>query len=332
MRVLVLGATGYVGSRLVPELLARGHEVVAATRTPGRAVRFPWAGSVEWRTLDVTDPASLAHAFDDVDAAAYLVHGLEHRDFRERDLAAARSVREAAEAAGLGRLVYLSGIVPDVPVEELSEHLVSRFEVEEELLRGSVDTLALRAAIVIGSGSASFEVVRHLSRRMPLVQPVPRWMWSTRVQPVAVVDVVHYLAEALEDGGDGWLVGSVDVGGPDTMTYRELLHVYADVVGQRRVQLPVWGVPPTLVSPVAAALTDVDTATVEALVLSLEHDMVAGRDVREVLGSPERVLVGVREAITRAVRPLDEVHDGAAVGADPLTPSAGDPDWSHLPS
>lgn len=332
MRVLVLGATGYVGSRLVPELLGRGHDVVAATRRPGRPGRHPWSGDVTWRTLDVDDPTTLRGALDDVDALAYLVHGLEHRDFRRRDLAAAAAVRAEADSAGLGRLVYLGGIVPDVATSELSEHLLSRFEVEEELLRGRTPTLALRAAVVVGSGSASFEVVRDLSRRIPLLQPVPAWMWGTRVQPVAVADVVHYLAEALVEGHDeggrgaakGWLVGSADLAGPDVMTYRELLHVYADVVGSPHLQLPVWGVPPSLVSPVTAALTDVDTTTVESLVLSLEHDMVAEDDLRTLLGDPGRVLVGVREAITRSVVPLDPAHDGAAVGADPMAPSAGD--------
>lgn len=340
MRVLVLGSTGYVGSRLVPELLRRGHDVVAATRRPGRPGRHPWAGDVTWRTLDVDDPATLSGALDDVDALAYLVHGLEHRDFRRRDLAAAAAVRAEADAAGLGRLVYLGGIVPDVATSDLSEHLLSRFEVEEELLRGRTPTLALRAAIVVGSGSASFEVVRDLSRRIPLVQPVPTWMWGTRVQPVAISDVVHYLAEALLEGDDegvaatrgdrgadparGWLVGSADLAGPDVMTYRELLHVYADVVGSPHLQLPVWGVPPTLVSPVTAALTDVDTTTVESLVLSLEHDMVAEDDIRTLIGEPGRVLVGVREAISRSVGGLDPARDGAAVGADPMAPSVGD--------
>lgn len=329
-----MGATGYVGSRLVPELLGRGFQVVAATRQPGRRIGFPWADAVETREIDVERAVTLDGAFDDIDAAYYLVHGLEHRDFRSRDLAAAREVRLAAARSGLPRLVYLSGIVPEGDPEDLSEHLLSRLEVEQELLETGV-ALSLRAAMVIGAGSASFEAMRQISRRVPLLQPIPAWMWGTRLQPVSISDVVHYLAEAIDpdEAGEHWyLVGSADLAGPEVVTYRALLATYAEVVRQWRMQLPVWGAPRDIVAPVAAALTDLDTSTAEALMRSLEHDMVGGLDVRDLLGDPARPLLGVREAIARAVAAAPSAglgEDGASPGGDPQRASAGDPEWAR---
>ena len=326
MRVLVTGARGYIGSRLVPELLARGHEVIATSSDGSSRTDDPWREQVQWRAMDVFDPEQVRAAVEGIDVLVYLIHGLDDRDYVSRDAIAAANVAQAVDDAGVGHVVYLSGLVPDLPDAELSDHLRSRLQVEDILTLSSATTLTLRAAIVMGSGSASFEVVRQVSRRMPGIRPVPTWMRDTLVQPIAVSDAVEYLALAVEATD---VHGYLDIGGPDVLSYPELLRVYADVVGYTRVQIPLPWMPPELMGPVAGALTDVDDATVEALVHSLHHDMICRHDAREVLGEPGRTLVGVRESITRGVVPFDPAHDGAAAGEDPLRPSAGDPAWTR---
>ncbi len=325
MRILVTGASGYVGSRLIPELLTRGHAVVGSYTTE-RPADFPWCETVEWRQMDVLDLRAVVDAVSGVDAVAYLIHGLDDDDFRATDREAAENMRDAIDRAGVSRLVYLSGIVPDVEREDLSEHLVSRLEVEETLAGSSAATLTLRAAIVLGSGSTSFEVVRQISERLPLVQVIPTWMKDTMVQPIAVTDAVYLLAQALEQTE---VTGHLDIAGPDRLTYPQLLEVYADVAGLTRVQLPVPAVPVDVLGAVAGALTDVPTPTVAALTASLRHDMVASQDARTVLGDPDRPTMAVRDAITRALAPFDAARDGAAQGGDALAPSAGDPVWSR---
>ena len=237
MRVLVTGASGYLGSRIVPELLHRGHEVVASGtgKAPPDA---PWVDQAEWRQVDVFDLRVLAAALADVDAVVYLIHGLGDVDFSRMDREAAENMRDAVDLAGVRRVVYFSGIVPDVSDEELSEHLRSRLEVEEILAQSHASTLALRAAIVVGAGSTSFEVVRQISERLPLVQTIPTWMRDTVVQPIAVADAVRYVAEAVERTD---VTGHLDVAGPDRVTYPELLDLYADAAGLTRVQVPVPG-------------------------------------------------------------------------------------------
>ena len=177
-----------------------------------------------------------------MDAVVYLVHGLSSRSFRSRDRLAAEQMRDAVDLNGVERVVYLSGLVPDVPRSELSPHISSRLEVEEILLESQARTLSLRAGVVIGAGSTSFEIIRQTASTL-LVQPIPVWMRS-RVQPIAVADVLRMMADAVE--GDG--VGAVDVGGPDVVTYPELLALYAEVAGLPRVQVPVLGAPVTAVS------------------------------------------------------------------------------------
>ena len=182
MRIVVLGATGYVGSRLVPALLSGGHEVVAASSSPSDPNRFAWGHQVTWRQCDVTDDEAVERTLRDADDICYLVHSLSRRGFADLDRVGAAHVRDAASAAGVRRIVYLSGLVPGLDRgQALSAHLASRLEVENILAASSCSTLSVRAGVVIGAGSTSYEVVRQLASLL-LVQPVPSWM-RTLVQP-----------------------------------------------------------------------------------------------------------------------------------------------------
>lgn len=238
MRVLVAGATGYLGSRLVPVLLRRGHEVVAAASSPPEPDLFGWTGDVDLVQTDATDPAQALSATEGVDAVCYLLPALSEPDLPERDRAAARVMRDAVATNGVTRVVHLSELLPEALPEEVSPHLASRLEVEEILGDGPAVTLTIRAGVVIGAGSTSFEMLRQSCSAL-LVQPVPTWMRS-RVQPIAVADVVRVLADAVE--GDA--TGSVDIGGPDVVTYPELLAMYAEVAHLSRLQVPVHGALP----------------------------------------------------------------------------------------
>ncbi len=187
---LVTGATGYIGGRLVPELLAAGHRVRVMTRSPERLRDHPWAGQVEVARADAGDAGAVAAACDGVDVLYYLVHALGAGPaFEGTDRRTAQVVGRAAREAGVGRLVYLGGLEPQD--EELSPHLRSRAEVARILLESGVPTVVLRAAVVLGSGSASFEMLRYLTERLP-VMVTPRWVHS-RIQPIAIRDVLRYL-------------------------------------------------------------------------------------------------------------------------------------------
>ena len=219
-----------------------------------------WPGSTQWRPL---------------------IHGLGDADFRHTDREAAENLRDAVDHQGVRRLVYFSGLIPDVSAADLSEHLASRLEVEETLAQSTASTLTLRAAMVVGSGSTSFEMVRQISERLPLLQTIPTWMRDTVVQPIAVADAVHYLAEAVERVH---VTGHLDVAGRDRLTYPELLDLYADIAGLTRIQVTVPGLPEEIVGWVAGQLTDVDTPTVQSLMASLRHDMVADLEPITALG------------------------------------------------
>lgn len=213
---LVSGATGYIGGRLVPELLGSGFAVRCMARDPGRLRDHPWFDAVQTVRADVTEPAELAQAFEGVTVAYYLIHSLgSGAGFEQTEARSARGFGAAARAAGVKRIVYLGGIVPEgVPIGALSQHLRSRVRVGEILRDSGVPTVELRAAVVIGSGSASFEMVRYLTERLP-VMVTPRWV-RTRVQPIAVRDVLRCLvgAAAAPEGAVGG-GGVFDIGGPE---------------------------------------------------------------------------------------------------------------------
>lgn len=323
MKVAVVGASGYVGSRLVPELLRRGHEVVA-THHRSPATAYPWSGDVQWRRVDVHDEERVVEALRGVDAVVYLVHGLDDEDFMRLDRLAADNVAYAAGVVGARRLVYFSGIVPDLPDDELSDHLLSRLEVEEVLATAACPVLTLRASMVVGAGSTSFEVMRQMSHRLGVVQTVPAWMGGSVIQPVAARDAVWFLAEALERPE---VTGHLDVVGPDRVSYVELLRTYAGAARLLRVQVPVWLAPVEAVARVAGLLVDVPSGTVASLIPSLGHDMVGERDAADVLGEPPGGRLELAEAIRRS---LAGAHaDGAAPDGDPQAPSVGDPEWSR---
>lgn len=316
MRVLVTGATGYVGSRLVPALLTAGHEVVVGARDLTAIDSFAWADLVERRHLDVEDTVSVHLAVRGVDAVFYLVHSMGSGEFLKRDREAAGYVAAACEYAGTDRVVYLSGLVPP---GELSDHLRSRQEVEQVLLDSAVPTTVLRAAMVIGAGSTSFELMRRVSERLPLT-PVPLWM-QRDIQPVAVEDVLHLLVRTLEGQPRN---RTYDVGGDEVLTYRELLERFADVAGLDRPQLLVPLAPVPLVGEAVAFLSGVPRSTVRALVRSLSHDMVCREDdVRTELAAGHAFL-GIDEAVRRSLAGQTRATEA---DGDVQGEAHSDPDW-----
>jgi uncharacterized protein YbjT (DUF2867 family) len=304
-RVLVLGATGYVGSRLVPHLLEHGHDVVAASSSVPDPGRFGWDERVRAVRCDVTDPEAVERALDGVDAVVYLVHSLSRTDFSDRDRLGAETVAGAVADAGVGPLVYLSGLVPDVPDSELSAHIASRLEVERILLAATPDAVALRAGVVIGAGSTSFEIIRQVATLFP-VQPVPTWMQSS-VQPVAVSDVLRAITEALEPDGPR---GAVDVGGPDVVAYPDLMRACGREAGLTRVRVPAPVAPSGLVGLATALATTAPFHTVTSLIESLHHDMVCrpGHTWEPRTGGP---LLTLEEAVRRASTPMCAGPEGA---------------------
>lgn len=272
MRILVTGAGGYIGSRLVPELLARGHEVVAGFTDPRRGRGFPWSDQVDLARLDVLDPGSVADAVEGIDAVVYLVHRMAGGEgFAREDAAGAATMRDAMARAGVGQCVYLSGLHPSAPEDDLSRHMASRIEVERLLSSGRTATLTLRAGVILGAGSTSFEALRSLCELLP-IQPVPSWM-RHRVEPVAEVDVLEALCGAL----DGRVRrGHADLGCGDQLTYPDLLRLYSRVARRPTLRVPVPPVPWDLVAHGLAGVVHQDPVTVAAMIDSLRHDMVCG--------------------------------------------------------
>lgn len=261
--VLVAGASGFVGRRLVAALVAAGEEVRAMTRRPAsyRGRGTPVHG-------DVHAPATLSEALAGCRAAYYLVHSLDSPDFRRLDAAAARAFGEAAARAGVRRIIYLGGLGADG--DHLSEHLRSRREVEHLLGAGGVPVTVLRAGIIVGHGGLSWEMTRQLVEHLP-VMVTPRWVF-TRSQPVAVADVVAYLTGVLhlpEARGQVF-----EIGGPEVLRYVDMLHRVARVMRRRLVVMPVPVLTPALSSRWLSLVTDVDTTAGRNLVDSMSTEVV----------------------------------------------------------
>jgi uncharacterized protein YbjT (DUF2867 family)/uncharacterized protein YndB with AHSA1/START domain len=312
MKVAVIGATGYVGGRLVPELLAAGHDVRCLARNPDRLAGVDWRSDVEVVAADVLDPRSLEEALGGIEAVYYLVHAMGHTgDFEHTDRVGAENTKNAAEQAGLSRIVYLGGLGEDDP-HELSTHLASRHEVGQVLASGTVPVTELRAAVIIGSGSASFEMLRHLDEVLPAMI-CPRWVTKTKCQPIGIADVLHYLVAVIDEPEAAGQI--LEIGGPDVLTYRDMMDRYAAIAGLRR----------RLITPLPYGLA-------RPLVDSLINDVVVhpDRDIRRLIDHEPHTL---DEAIERALALVGDLEIrtswmDSAPSSTPASPMPQDPDWA----
>jgi uncharacterized protein YbjT (DUF2867 family) len=267
MKLLVAGASGFVGRRLCPALDDAGHEVRAMTRRPDR-----YSGAGEPVFGYVAEPESLAAAAADCEAASYLVHSLHKPTFEADDAAAAEAFGVAAADAGLSRIIYLGGLGDDDDI--LSAHLRSRRQVEKLLGSGGVPVTTLRAGIIVGYGGISWEMTRQLVEHLPAMI-TPRWV-RTRTQPIAVADVIRYLIAVLElpEAADR----AFDIGGPDVLEYVEMMRRVARIEGRKTIVLPVPLLTPSLSSRWLSLVTDVDVATGRSLVDSMTNEVVVRDD------------------------------------------------------
>ena len=329
-RSLVTGATGYVGGRLVPELIAAGHDVRVMVRDERKAQAHGWSTDTEIVEGDATDPEHVRTAMADVDVAYFLLHSIgTGGDFAATERGIAETFAAEAKRAGVRRIVYLGGMIPEG--QELSEHLQSRKEVGDILLDSGVPTAVLQAGVVIGSGSASFEMLRYLTERLP-VMVTPKWV-HTRIQPIAIRDVLRYLV------GSATLPPDVnrrfDIGGPDVLTYFEMMQRYAGVAGlaKRRV-FPVPILSPSLSSHWVGLITPVPASLARPLVESLRNEVVAAEhDIAEYVPDPDGGLIGFDRAVELALSRIQnlEVPTSWSSAATAGAPSEGlptDPDWA----
>ena len=326
----VTGVTGYVGGRLVPELLEAGFRVRALARTPARLRDRPWRGQVEAVAADASDLDEIRDALRGVDVAYYLIHSLgTGRKFESRDRRTALTFAQAAREAGVKRIVYLGGLYPQG--EDLSPHLESRKEVGEILLASGVPTTVLRAAVIIGSGSASFEMMRYLTERLPAMT-TPRWV-DNRIQPIAIRDVLRYLVGSATMPAD--VNRGFDIGGPEVLTYRQMMQRYAAVAGlPRRIIVGVGVLTPRLSSLWVSLVTPVPAGLARPLVESLVHEVVCDeKDIVDHVPDPPGGLLPFDDSVRLALQRIQDAEvttrwSSASVPGAPSDPLPSDPEWA----
>ena len=329
-KCLVTGATGYIGGRLIRELLSHGYRVRILARNPERLKDHPWIDRVEVASGDAHEVTALDEALEGIDVAYYLLHALMSKDdFEQEEKDIAEKFGAAAKKANIQRIVYLGGIIAQN--ELLSPHLQSRADTGTILKSFGVPTIELRAGIVIGSGSASFEMLRYLTERLP-VMTTPRWV-ETKIQPIAVRDVLRYLVGAAAI--DSSVSGDFDIGGPEVFSYREMMMKYAEAAGLRkRIIIPVPVLTPKLSSGWVGLVTPVPITLARRLVESLKNEVVVRDDsIRKLIPDSKAGLTPFKQAVELALTRIKEANvetrwTNASVPGTPSDPLPTDPDWA----
>ena len=329
-RVLVTGATGYVGGRLVRNLIKQGYEVKVFVRDRKKVAQYSWANSVEIVVGNVTDYPATFQALNGVDVAFYLLHSINSSTkFDQIEKEMASTFGKAAADAKIKQIVYLGGIAND---SKTSRHLKSRTDTGIELAKSGVPVLELRAGIIIGSGSASFEMLRHLTHRLP-VMTTPKWV-KNRTQPIAIRDVLYYLSKTIELPRP--VSGIYDIGGPEVQTYEKMMQLFAEIAGLRKrlvIKVPV--LTPALSSLWIGFVTPVPTTLARPLVESLISEVVVDKekDVHKLIPEPENGLTPTRTAIELALERVssNEIETRWSDATAPTAPwqkAQGDPSWA----
>lgn len=329
-KALVTGATGYVGGRLVTELLKHGYQVRVLARGADRIAQHSWINQVEVVDGDAQSPEVVRKALEGIDVAYYLLHALmSASNFEEEEQSVAKLFGQVAREQGVKRIVYLGGLAPEH--QKLSPHLQSRVDTGAILIASGVPTIELRAGVVIGSGSASFEMLRYLTERLPAMI-TPKWV-NTRIQPIAIRDVLHYLVGAASV--DSSISGSFDIGGPDIYSYRQMMMEYAKAAGLRkRIIIPVPVLTPTLSAGWVGFVTPVPLTLAARLVESLKNEVICRNDdIRKLIPDPEGGLTPFSKAVKLALTKIKEADvptrwsDAQTPGA-PSQPLPTDPQWA----
>ncbi len=327
---LVTGANGYIGGRLVPELLAMGYRVRVLARNSSRVAQHIWADQVEIVDGDATNTNALAAALNGVDVAYYLIHSLMLKaDFEADEIKTAKIFSQVAKEQDVKRIIYLGGIINDD--HDLSAHMSARSGTGEVLRNSGVPTIELRAGVVIGSGSASFEMLRNLTERLPFMV-TPKWL-KNRIQPIAVRDVLRYLVGAASIPSE--ISGVFDVGGPEVFTYLEMMQRYAAAAGLRkRIIIPLPVLTPRLSSGWVGLVTPVPYTLARRLVESLKHEVIARPSkINEYIPLPEGGLTPFAQAVKLALVKIKDARvetrwSGASIPGAPSDPLPTDPDWA----
>ena len=319
LRCLVTGVTGYIGGRLVPELLKRGYRVRVLSRDTDRLQGRPWIDDVEVVEADVLQPETLPAALKDIDVAYYLIHSMSGKgssEFHNRDIQAANNFGTIAHQQNVDRIIYLGGLGD--PDDQLSEHLASRQKTGSILRESGVSVTEFRAAIVVGSGSKSFEMVRYLTERVPIMI-CPSWVYS-KVQPIAIRNVLQYLVSAIKNPKTRDEI--IEIGGSSVITYADMMKIYAEVNGLKRILIPVPVLSPTLSSHWVHWMTPVPASLARPLIEGLKNDVIVQDNKAEKL-FPEISPLSYKRAVELAMARID-TDDVETTWNDALISSKGD--------